>query len=62
MNYLLTVLTFTLSCLVLALNKEKMYYKREFFKAVHKIEELSAENHNLKVKYDEIPVASYDVI
>ena len=54
----INILLFVIACI---LGKERVYYRNKYFKLLSRNEELAAENHNLKVKYDEIPIVSYDV-
>lgn len=56
----LIIINVLLFVVVSILGKERAYYRNEYFKLLHKNEELAAENHHLKVKYDEIPIVSYD--
>ena len=58
---ILIIINILFSILIYALNQEKTYYQNECYKILRKNEELVAENHHLKVKYDEIPIVSYDV-
>ncbi len=54
---IVNILFFILICV---LNKKRSLYLKEYYKLLRKNEELAAENHRLKVKYDEIPIVSYD--
>jgi FtsZ-binding cell division protein ZapB len=56
----LIIISGLLFVVVCILSEERAYYRNECYKLLHKNEELAAENHHLKVKYDEIPIVSYD--